>query len=195
MTYSINTRRIIRDIATLALLAFGLVMVGGANAQEMKARSLTPHKTFELLLNDKNVLFVDVRDPIEIMFTGSANATHVNIPYLFADKNQWDEKYSRFVMKRNPEFIAQISKALEERGLDFTSTIVTICRSGSERGLPSAQFLIDSGYTNAFYVDHGFQGDAIKEGANKGMRLVNGWQNSGLPWTSKLDGEVIFRNK
>lgn len=193
MSHSINSKRIIRDILAFTVLAVGLALATISFAQELKPRALTPHKTFEMVMNDKNLLFVDVRDPIEIMFVGGATQTHVNVPFMFADKNDWDSKNSRFAMKRNPAFIEQVKKALDERGLDFTATIITICRSGSERGLPSAQYLIDSGFENAYYVDHGFQGDALKEGAQKGLRLVNGWQNSGLPWTTKLNADSIFR--
>lgn len=156
-------------------------------------RALTPAQTAVRVQQDTNVLFVDVRDPIEIMFTGSASAVHVNIPFMFADKNTWDEKNGRFAMTRNPKFIDEVKSALEARGLDFTATIITICRSGSERGMPSAQYLFDSGYENAYYVDHGFQGDALKEGPQKGLRLLNGWQNSGLPWSSKLNPDSIYR--
>lgn len=193
MNRPFHTKRLARDMIAIALLAVGVATATLGFAQKLKPRALTPHKTFEMVINDKNLLFVDVRDPIEIMFIGGATQTHVNVPFMFADRNDWDSKNSRFAMKRNPAFIEQVKKALDERGLDFTATIITICRSGSERGLPSAQYLIDSGFENAYYVDHGFQGDALKDGAQKGLRLVNGWQNSGLPWTAKLNADRIFR--
>ena len=195
MNRPFDTKRLARDMIAITLLAVGVATATLGFAQELKPRALTPHKTFEMVINDKNLLFVDVRDPIEIMFIGGATQTHVNVPFMFADRNDWDSKNSRFAMKRNPAFIEQVKKALDERGLDFTATIITICRSGSERGLPSAQYLIDSGFENAYYVDHGFQGDALKDGAQKGLRLVNGWQNSGLPWTAKLNADSIFRQR
>jgi hypothetical protein len=37
------------------------------------------------------------------------------------------------------------------------------------------------------------QGDAIKKGAQKGLRLVNGWQNAGKPWQKKPNGQKIFK--
>ena len=67
-----------------------------------------------------------------------------------------------------------------------------MCRSGSERGEPSAKLLQEAGLSNARFVEHGFQGDAIKQGEQKGFRLKNGWQNSGLPW-SKMSPEKIFK--
>ena len=144
MNRPFHTKRLARDMIAITLLAVGVATATLGFAQELKPRALTPHKTFEMVINDKNLLFVDVRDPIEIMFIGGATQTHVNVPFMFADRNDWDSKNSRFAMKRNPAFIEQVKKALDERGLDFTATIITICRSGSERGLPSAQYLIDA---------------------------------------------------
>lgn len=143
--------------------------------------------------NNEPVLFVDVRDPVEIMFVGFTDTVDINIPYLLVDRTKWEEDKQRFRLYRNPDFIADISKALEERGLDKTATIITMCRSGSERGKPSAQALVDNGFPNARYVLHGFQGSALKEGPHKGFRLKNGWQNSGLPWQSKMNPDKIYR--
>jgi rhodanese-related sulfurtransferase len=173
-----------------AMLGAG-VFTGSASAAE-NTKALTPQQTLEMVNKDNKVLFVDVRDPVEIMFIGHANAAHINIPFMFADKDEWDEKNGRFKMKMNPDFAAQIKAALDARGLDTNTTIITMCRSGSERGMPSAQSLIDAGFPNVFYVDHGFQGDASKEGPKKGMRVVNGWQNSGLPWSTKINPEFIY---
>ena len=41
---------------------------------------------------DAKVLFVDVRDPIEIMFVGFTDAVHINVPYMTVDRAAWDEK-------------------------------------------------------------------------------------------------------
>lgn len=71
--------------------------------------------------------------------------------------------------------------------------MITLCRSGSERGEPSAGFLRERGFGNARYVIHGFQGDPLSEGPQAGMRLKNGWQNSGLPWSPRLNADTIHR--
>ncbi len=143
--------------------------------------------------DDKPVLFVDVRDPVEILFIGFTDAVDINIPYLMVDRSQWDTEKTRFRLYRNPDFAAEIEAALKERGMDKTATIITMCRSGSERGKPSAEFLRENGFANARYVIHGFQGSAIKEGPQKGLRIQNGWQNDGLPWQSKPNPEKIYR--
>ncbi len=139
-------------------------------------------------------LLIDVRDPVEIMFTGFTDSVHINIPYLLVDRTRWDEKRNVFRLYQNPSFVREIEQALQKHGWDKNTEIITLCRSGSERGEPSAAFLRQQGFQNARYVVHGFQGDALKEGEKKGFRIQNGWQNSGLPWSPKMNAEKIYRN-
>ncbi|MCB5160408.1 rhodanese-like domain-containing protein [Marinomonas algarum] len=150
-------------------------------------------ETQSLIQSRDDVLFVDVRDPVEIMFIGFTDAVDVNIPYLMVDRSNWDESKQRFFLYRNPNFVKDIQAALAKKGLDENATIITMCRSGSERGLPSAEFLQQNGFKNARYVVHGFQGDRIKEGKEAGFRTKNGWQNDGLPWGSKPNTDKIYR--
>ena len=44
----------------------------------------------------QKVLLVDVRDPVEIMFIGFANAVDVNIPFLVVDRNKWNAERNIF---------------------------------------------------------------------------------------------------
>jgi rhodanese-related sulfurtransferase len=141
-------------------------------------------------LGDK-VLFVDVRDPIEIMFTGYTDAVDINIPYKLANRDEWNPKKPVFKMETNPMFEQQIAAALEERGMDKNSPIILMCRSGGTRGAPSANSLWGKGYKQVYVVTDGFEGGKIKTGAQKNWRLKNGWKNSGLPWSYKLNKEKI----
>ncbi|APW48339.1 rhodanese-like domain-containing protein [Rhodoferax antarcticus] len=174
----------------LLAMALGLSALGaqavemGANAQDVYA---------EVQKADSKVLFVDVRDPLEIMFVGFTDAVHVNIPFLMVDKNAWEDKRGVFKLNQNPDFVAQIKSALEKRGLATDAEVITMCRSGSERGEPSAAFLRANGFPNARYVIHGFQGAALKDGPQAGFRLQNGWQNSGLPWSAKMNPAKMYR--
>ncbi|MCC4264132.1 sulfurtransferase [Oceanimonas baumannii] len=175
---------------TPALLAVSMALPVYAGADEL---GLSAKQAYEQNRASEQVLLVDVRDPVEIMFVGGTNEVDLNVPYLLVDRTVWDEDKQRFRLYRNPQFIEQIQAALAERGLDNTATIITMCRSGSERGLPSAEFLQEHGFTNARYVVHGFQGDSIKEGEQSGFRLVNGWQNEGLPWSPRLSPDKLQR--
>jgi len=142
---------------------------------------------------DSKVLLVDVRDPVEVMFVGFTDAVHINVPYLIVDRTGWDDKRGVYKLFQNPDFAAQIKAALEKRGLPMDAEVITMCRSGSERGEPSAAFLRANGFPNARFVINGFQGSALKDGPQAGLRLQNGWQNSGLPWSMKMNPAKMYR--
>lgn len=171
------------------------VMLGMANlsAYAVDIAISAPDAYAKVQRSENDVLFVDVRDPVEIMFVGFTDAVHVNIPYLMVDRSQWDEKRGVFRLYRNPDFVNQIRLELAKRGLGPDAEIITMCRSGSERGEPSAAFLRENGFPNARYVVNGFQGSAVKEGGQAGLRVLNGWQNSGLPWSAKMNPDKIHR--
>jgi len=153
-----------------------------------------PQQTFDLVQTQPDqMLFVDVRDPIEIMFIGFTDLAQANIPFLLADRSRFLDDKQRFAMDKNPEFAAQIEAALKAKGLNKDALIITMCRSGSSRGKPSAEYLLSQGFTNVKYIDHGFQGSSAKEGKKAGMRIVNGWQNDGLPWSMEINPEKIYR--
>ena len=63
----------------------------------------------------KKILFVDVRDPIEIMFTGFTETVDINIPYLISNPHKWNDKKNVYAMEPNKDFESQIAKALNER--------------------------------------------------------------------------------
>ncbi len=159
--------------------AWGLYLTA-AEAYEMKQAQ-----------SDK-VLFVDVRDPIEIMFTGFTDVVDVNIPFLLADRGQWNGEKSVFLMAPNPDFETGIAGALAARGLGKDTPVILMCRSGGTRGAPSAHALEGKGYERVYVVVDGFEGGKIKSGDQKNWRLVNGWKNSGLPWSYKLNKEKMY---
>ena len=62
---------------------------------------------------DSKVLFVDVRDPVEVMFVGFSDAVHINVPYLMVDRTAWDDKRGVYKLTQNANFVAQIKAALD----------------------------------------------------------------------------------
>lgn len=138
------------------------------------------------------VLFVDVRDPTEIMFTGFTDMVDINIPFMIASRSHWNDKKSVFVMEKNPAFEADIAAALAKRGLDKTTPVILMCRSGGERGAPSAKMLEGKGYQSVYVVVDGFEGGSVKDGERKNWRLVNGWKNANLPWSYKLNKDKMY---
>lgn len=140
----------------------------------------------------EKVLLVDVRDSIEIMFTGFTDVIDINIPYRSANREKWNPKKPVYAMELNPNFEKEIAVALEKRGLSKETPIILMCRSGGTRGAPSAKVLWGKGYTQVYVVTDGFEGGTIKEGEQKNWRLKNGWKNSGLPWSYKLNKEKMY---
>ncbi len=138
------------------------------------------------------VLFVDVRDPIEIMFTGFTDVVDINIPFKLSNPANWNKKKPVFEMVVNKDFEALIEKALKDRGLDKSAPVILMCRSGGTRGAPSAKMLEGKGYENVYVVTDGFEGGKIKQGEKKNWRTKNGWKNAGLPWSYNLNKDKMF---
>lgn len=140
----------------------------------------------------EKMLFIDVRDPIEIMFTGFTDAVDINIPFKTANRDAWHNKKPVYQMQVNPNFEKEIAESLETRGLSKEDPVVLMCRSGGTRGAPASKLLEDKGYKQVYVVTDGFEGGKIKEGDQKNWRLKNGWKNAGLPWSYKLNKDKMY---
>lgn len=140
----------------------------------------------------QKILFIDVRDPIEIMFTGFTDTVDINIPFLLSNPKKWNDKKSVYAMEVNKSFEPLVDKALKDRGLSKEDVVILMCRSGGERGAPSAKALEGKGYKQVYVVTDGFEGDTVKDGPKKNWRLVNGWKNSDLPWSYKLNQQKMY---
>lgn len=136
------------------------------------------------------VFFIDVRDPLEVMFTGFTDTVDANIPFKTADTSGWSAKKSTFPMRDNPAFLDAVKAALEANGLDRDDPVLTMCRSGA-RSAAAANALTKAGFTQVYSVIDGFEGDVNKAAEHGPVRSVNGWKNSGLPWTGKIDREKL----
>ncbi len=143
------------------------------------------------LQDPDNVFLVDVRTQGEIEFLGMADIADVNIPYMFNDLSEWDTKKYRYLKQPNSNFSVTLREKLEEAGLDKNNTILLMCRSGT-RSSKAANLLHQLGYTNAYTVVDGFEGDKVKAGPHKGQRLVNGWKNANLPWSYKPTEQKVY---
>lgn len=154
---------------------------------------LTSKEAFEMKqANGDRVLFVDVREPVEIMFTGFTDTVDVNVPFLLVNPAKWNPNKQVLAMEPNPDFAPGILAALEARGLDKSTPVLLMCRSGGERGAPSAKALEGLGLAAVYVVVDGFEGSTSKDNPNGPWRLVNGWKNSGLPWSYSLNPEKVF---
>lgn len=143
---------------------------------------LTPAEAYALKSeHPMEVLFVDVRTHAEVSFVGSPTVMDVNIPLYEIKAGSWNAKYREYDMERNADFETQLKQAVEERGLNPDSPIIFMCRSGA-RSAGAADIAAKLGFTRAYSLVEGFEGDGVKDGPQKGQRVVNGWKNAGLPW-------------
>ncbi|MEQ8602089.1 MAG: rhodanese-like domain-containing protein [Marivibrio sp.] len=140
----------------------------------------------------EQALFVDVRDPIEIMFTGFTDVVDRNVPFLLSDPSRWHDKKPVFKMAPNPDFADGVERALAAQGLDKSAPVILMCRSGGSRGAPSARALEGRGFERVYVVVDGFEGASVKDRPNGPWRLKNGWKNAGLPWSYALNREKMY---
>ncbi len=129
------------------------------------------------------VTVLDVRTPEEYVFIGHAEMAW-NIP-LAAQSYQWDAEKKQLPMRPLPDFVARVRKVAKPG-----DTILVMCRSGG-RSARAVNLLANAGFTNVYNITDGMEGDEVKDPDSvfNGQRLVNGWKNSGLPWTYKIDPE------
>jgi rhodanese-related sulfurtransferase len=153
---------------------------------------LTSKEAFEMKqAKGDRVLFVDVREPVEIMFTGFTDTVDVNVPFLLVNPAKWHPQKPVLAMERNPDFATGILAALKARGLDKSTPVLLMCRSGGTRGAPSAKALEGLGLKAVYVVVDGFEGSKSKSDPNGPWRRVNGWKNSGLPWGYALNPKKV----
>lgn len=148
---------------------------------------VTAKEAYEMWQADKNkIKILDVRTPEEYIFVGHAPMAY-NIPiqllnYKMAVRNKGP------LMKANPNFITEVSRKFKT-----SDTILVICRSGN-RSAAAVNAMASAGFKIAYSVTDGFEGDRVKDPSNSsyGKRFKNGWKNSGVPWTDKLNPELMW---
>ncbi len=183
-------------LTALLLMAQGAFAVDAASVSEKKRTPqglyLSAPEAHQMVTGDPaTVLFVDVRTRPEVEFVGMTDLVDANIPYMFNNVAEWDEKKKNFGKAVNSGFLLAIEAQLKKKGLSKESPIVLMCRSGS-RSAKAANLLAQSGYKNVYSVVDGFEGDKAKDGPEKGHRMVNGWKNAGLPWGYSLDRQKMY---
>lgn len=76
--------------------------------------------------------------------------------------------------QRNPQFLSQLQAAAPDRD----APVLFLCRSG-QRSDAAARAAASAGYSKAFNVLEGFEGNKDTQG-QRGK--LGGWRKAGLPW-------------
>lgn len=135
------------------------------------------------------VLFLDVRARAEAMYVGMTGAVDGLVPYVELQElmTDWDAQRSAYRVEPFQDFVPEVARRLQAKGLTRQDLVLVMCRSG-DRSSRAANRLAEDGYTRVYSVVDGFEGDLSKDG----RRNVNGWKNAGLPWSYQLDKSRMY---
>ncbi len=154
--------------------------------QTRPALYLTAKEAYEQWRTDpeKNTI-IDVRTPEEYMFVGHPPMAW-KIP-VAEQCYQWDTEKEKFPMKMHADFVSRV-KAVAQPG----DKLMLMCRSGGRSAI-AINMLAEAGFTQLYNIIDGMEGDLVKDedSVYYGQRLVNGWKNSGCPWTYHLTTEKM----
>jgi rhodanese-related sulfurtransferase len=131
---------------------------------------ITAENAHRAMRKDASLKLVDVRTPEEFSQIGHAvGSWHVPL------SQSASEFVGRFQQVASPD----------ER-------VLVICRSGN-RSAVAVDMLARAGYKNAYTVIDGFEGDRVSDSSSPdfGRRVVNGWKNAGLKWTTQVDAKKV----
>lgn len=136
------------------------------------AGELSVQEAWSLLATEPKAQLIDVRTAPEWVFVGLPDLSPLGRE---VKRIEWQTFPS---MAANPDFVATVTQAVARSGGDRDTAILFVCRSGV-RSRSAAIALTDAGFTRAYNVSGGFEGDLDGEGHRGGK---NGWKASGLPW-------------
>ncbi len=157
----------------LPCLAALLVFSGAAPAAEPKA--VDSRAAYRMVLDDPaRTHIVDVRTRPEYLFVGHPDLPNgvPNIPFRFYPDARLNSNFIRDVEGR-------FSK---------DEVIITMCRAGKRARLAARQ-LQAHGFKHVYYMSDSFEGPMDE----KGHRTVGGWKVNGLPYTYRLEPDLVYR--
>jgi rhodanese-related sulfurtransferase len=123
--------------------------------------ALTPSEAHALLQKAPGAKLVDVRTRAEWDYVGRVPG---------AVQIEW-QRYP--TGQPNQEFLTELGAQVDPEALVFF-----LCRSGA-RSHAAASAAAAAGYTQAFNVLEGFEGDKDRNGHRN---TIGGWRAAGLPW-------------
>ena len=136
------------------------------------AGDIASAEAWEILTRDPGAQLIDVRTIAEWNFVGLPDIGGLGRQVHCIEWQAFP------TMQPNPAFVAQAGQALQAAGADADTPILFLCRSGA-RSRSAAMAMTQAGFTKAFNVAGGFEGDLD---GDRHRGLTNGWKASGLPW-------------
>ncbi len=153
---------------------------------------VTPQEAYAMWQADPDgVHILDVRTFEEYVFGGHVESAK-NIPLVFP---KFDPEGPSMPGRPpgcsgdpNPDFV---TKAQEAFGKD--EPILVMCATGG-RGAMAVNALAQAGFTNAYNIVNGFEGDRVDDPGSVfyGKHMRNGWKNAGLPWGYDFHPDLMW---
>ena len=133
-----------------------------------------------------DVTIIDVRTPEEFIFIGHPEMA-LNIP-IATQSLVWDTEKQQFPLQITSDFVARVQQIANP-----DDKLLVMCRSGG-RSAMAVNMLAKAGFKNVYNITDGMEGDSVKDpnSVYQGQRLVNGWKNSGVPWTYKVKPDQVL---
>lgn len=136
------------------------------------AGDVTPEEAWRVLSENSGSQLVDVRSVAEWTFVGVPNLSELG-------KTTHCVEWQRFPgMAHVADFAAKLTTKLSGAGVEVDTPVFFLCRSGV-RSAATARALTALGYSAAFNIAGGFEGDVDGQRHRAG---VSGWKFEGLPW-------------
>ena len=125
--------------------------------------------------NAPKTLFLDVRDPAELVRTGTPTLIDANVPYKFRNSEiaDADHEHAGFIVNQN--FVNEVDARREAKGLAKADVVVLICDCG-RRASKAVDLLRERGYSNVVTVVDGYKG----------------WRKKMLPWSLTPDKSKLY---
>jgi len=189
---SINYSLLIKSLVILSFIATANASEEASKPELLKGKQtslelyVTAAEAYDKwLAAPDEVKVLDVRTLEEYIYVGHAPMAW-NIP-LATQTHEWDADKGYFAYQPNPDFLSQVKEVVAP-----TDTLLVMCRSGG-RSAMAVNLLAENRFTNVYQITDGMEGDKVKDTNSyfSGQRMVNGWKNSGSPWTYKVDPEKV----
>jgi len=137
---------------------------------KIQVEQINSKEAWELLQNEPNTAFIDVRSDMEFLFIGHP-AGAVNIPWI--NEPDWIV---------NPDFVRDVRKLILGGVIDTPEhhgvPVVLICRSG-KRSDEACNLLVENGFHRVYNIKDGFEGELDDQHHRSSLA---GWRFDGLPW-------------
>jgi len=140
---------------------------------------LTSKQAYQILSKQPDILFIDVRDTIEIARSGHPTPIDAIVP-LKIQTSVFDPELGEFILEDNPNFAAEILDVLEAENKTREEMIILTCGSGM-RSAKAVERLVALGYTDVWHIPDGYDGED-----KPGLNTQNAWKLAGLPWSHDI---------